>query len=198
MPELERVPTPEPAVAQPSLWRRLFRPKDIGFYLMILLAWIGAGYTASDAQGSRWYWQCLIPVFGLICIVTQWGHVTPTLKARSVLAMRQILHWGVVLLILQLVFIASNQSFMDALDDRQASFLLMLTVTLSTFLAGIYFDWRLCVVAIFLGASAIFMVIVQNIAPALVLIGIVALIAYFMWDWWYTRRQERLASQPES
>jgi len=123
---------------------------------MIVLAWIGAGYTTTDAQGSRWYWQWLIPIFGLICIVTQWHHVAPTPKNRLLptpknrllLIMRQLLHWGVVLLMLQLVFMASSQSFMDALDDRQASFLLMLTVTLSTFLAGIYFDWRLCVVAV--------------------------------------------------
>ena len=38
-PELAQVP--EPAETQPSLLRRLFRPKDIGFYLMIVLAWIG-------------------------------------------------------------------------------------------------------------------------------------------------------------
>ncbi len=111
--------------------------------------------------------------------------------------MRQILHWGVVLLMLQFVFVVSNRSFMDTLDDQQASFLLMLTVTLSTFLAGIYFDWRLCVVAVFLGASAVFMVIVQNIVPALVLVGVVVILAYLLWDWWYTRRQERQAAQTE-
>jgi len=193
--KLELAPTPESSSPRPSLLRRLFRLKDIGFYLMIVLAWIGAGYTTTDAQGSRWYWQWLIPIFGLICIVTQWHHVAPTPKNRLLLIMRQLLHWGVVLLMLQLVFMASSQSFMDALDDRQASFLLMLTVTLSTFLAGIYFDWRLCVVAVFLGASAIFMVIVQNIAPTLVLVGLVVIVAYFVWDWWYTHRQERQASQ---
>ncbi len=197
MSELELTPTTEPASAQPSLWRRLFRIKDIGFLLMIVLAWIGAAYTTSDAQGSRWYWHWLIPIFGLICIVTQWNHVEPTLKARSLLVVRQILHWGVVLLMLQFVFVASNRSFMDTLDDQQASFLLMLTVTLSTFLAGIYFDWRLCVVAVFLGASAVFMVIVQNIVPALVLVGVVVILAYLLWDWWYTRRQERQAAQTE-
>ena len=98
---------------------------------------------------------------------------------------------------LQFVFVASNRSFMDTLDDQQASFLLMLTVTLSTFLAGIYFDWRLCVVAVFLGASAVFMVIVQNIVPALVLVGVVVILASLLWDWWYTRRQERQAAQTE-
>ena len=36
MSELELTPT-EPAPVKSSLWRRLFRPRDIGFYLMIVL-----------------------------------------------------------------------------------------------------------------------------------------------------------------
>ena len=190
---------PLPAPTKSRLLRRLFSLRDIGFYLMIVLAWIGAIYATFSIENSRWYWQWMIPIFGLICIMTQWNNVEPTLKARLIMAGRQILHWGAVLLMVQLVFMASgSDQYLDALDDRQASFILIFSMTLSTFLAGIYFDWRLCVVAIFLGASAIFMVIVQNIAPALVLIGVVALIAYFAWDWWYTRRQEQQASQSES
>lgn len=50
MSELELTPTTEPASAQPSLWRRLFRIKDIGFLLMIVLAWIGAAYKIGRAH----------------------------------------------------------------------------------------------------------------------------------------------------
>jgi hypothetical protein len=77
-PTLSATPTP----AQSSLLRRLFRPRDVGFYLMIALAWIGAIYTTYSVESSRWYWQWLIPAFGLICIATQWNNVEPTLKAR--------------------------------------------------------------------------------------------------------------------
>jgi len=159
--------------ASPSLLRRLFSPSNIGFYLMILLAWIGAIYTTFSVENSRWYWQWLIPIFGLICIATQWSHVEPTLKARALMVLRQILHWGVVLLMSRLIFMASGQvNSIDALDDRQASFVLMFTLTLSTFLAGIYFDWRLCVVAVFLIASAVLNVVLSNTAPLLIWIGI--------------------------
>ena len=96
MPELELTPT-EPAPTQTSLLRRLFRPKDIGFYLMIVLAWIGAVYTTYDLDTSRWYWHWLIPIFGLICIITQWNNVEPILKARLRLVVHQVLHWGAVL-----------------------------------------------------------------------------------------------------
>lgn len=197
MSELELSPT-EPVPTQHSLLRQIFRPRDIGFYLMILLAWVGAAYTETDAQSSRWYWQGLIPIFGLICIATQWRNVEPTAKARALLVGRQILHWGVLLLLARLIFIAAAQGFMNTLDDRQASFLLMLNVTLSTFLAGIYFDWRLCVVAIFLGAGAIFMIMVQNIIPILVYAGIGFIVVYLVWSWLYNHWRARRRAAPPS
>ena len=189
MSELELSPT-EPVPTQRSLLRQIFRPRDIGFYLMILLSWIGAAYTQTDAQSSRW-WHYLIPVFGLICIATQWSNVEPTAKARALLIVRQILHWGTLLLLMQVVFMATTQGFMSSFDDRQASFLLMLNVTLTTFLAGIYSDWRLCVVAIFLGSSSTVMIMVQNLMPILVYAGIGIIIVYLIWNWLYNRWQAR-------
>ena len=176
----------------PSLLRRLFNLHSIGFYLMILLALIGAAYTVSngDGSGSRWYWQRLIPlVFGLICIIIQWPDVEPTLKARSWLVGQQVLHWVGVLLTMHMAFIASGSSLTDALDNRQVSFLLMQTITLGTFLAGVYLDWRLCLVAVVLAACALGMVILQNLAPLLILIGVGVAVIYAVWVWWYGRWQ---------
>ena len=155
MSELELVEDPKPAATRPSLLRRLFRAKDIGFYLMIVLAWIGAVYTTYDLDTSRWYWHWLIPIFGAICIITQWHNVEPTLKARSLLVLRQILHWGAVLALAFLLYMlsAGHNNIIDLIDDRQGSFLMTFTVALSTYLAGIYHDWRLCVVAVFVLAG---------------------------------------------
>ena len=187
---------PLPAPTKSRLLRRLFSLRDIGFYLMIALAWIGAIYATFSVENSRWYWQWMIPTFGLICIMTQWNNVEPTLKARLIMAGRQILHGGAVLLMVQLVFMASgSDQYLDALDDRQASFILIFSMTLSTFLAGIYFDWRLCVVAVFLIMSAILNIVLSNVAPMLVwIIGIGIFAAYFIWAWWHSRRQEQQAA----
>ncbi len=145
-------PAPSPAPATSSLLRLLFRPKDIGFYLMIVLAWIGAVYTTYDLDTSRWYWHGLIPIFGLICILTQWNNVEPTMKARLwLIAGRQILHWGAVMALAYLLYMlsAGHNNIIDLIDDRQGSFMMTYTIALSAFLAGIYYDWRLCVVAVF-------------------------------------------------
>lgn len=188
MPELEPISTPQSA-ARSSLLRRLFRPEDISFYLMVLLVWAGSIYTTINVTGSRWYWQWIIPLLGAICIITEWFHVEPTLKARALMILRQILHWGAVLLLILLIFYASERStYINVLDDRQASFVLMLIITLSMFLAGVYLDWRLCVVAVFMVVTAMINVALSNAAPLLIWIGLGVIILYFAWEWWYTRR----------
>jgi hypothetical protein len=196
MPELQLTPT-EPAPTQTSLLGRLFRPKDIGFYLMIVLAWIGSIYTTYDLASSRWYWHWLIPIFGLICIVTQWNNVEPTLKSRLLLVMRQVLHWGAVLALAFLLYAlsAGHNNIIDLIDDRQGGFIITLVIALSAYLAGIYYDWRLCVVAAFILTGGIINVAFSNLAPLLIWIGLGVTIAYFVGVWIYNRWQERKAAQ---
>ncbi len=175
-----------------SLWRRMFRPRDIGFYLMIVLAWIGSVYTTYDLGTSRWYWHWLILVFGLICILTQWSNVKPTLKSRLALIARQILHWGAVLALAFLLYLLSggHNNITDLIDDRQGSFMMTLTIALSTYLAGIYYDWRLCVVAVFILTGGIINVAFSNLAPLLMWMGFGVAIIYFIGVWGYNRWQE--------
>ena len=196
MPELELAPAPEPAAARPSLWRRLFRAKDIGFYLMIVLAWIGAVYTTYDLVTSRWYWHWLIPIFGLICIITQWNNVEPTLKGRLLLIAHQVLHWGAVLALAYLLYMVSagHNNIIDLIDDRQGSFMMTYTIALSAFLAGIDYDWRLCVVAVFVLLGGIINVAFSNLAPLLAWLGLGVVIVYFIGVWIYSRWQERKAA----
>ncbi|MDG4595278.1 MAG: hypothetical protein P9F75_06235 [Candidatus Contendobacter sp.] len=196
MPELELTPT-EPAPTQTSLLRRLFRPKDIGFYLMIVLAWIGAVYTTYDLDTSRWYWHWLIPAFGLICILTQWNNVGPTLKARLSLVGHQVLHWGAVSAMAVLLYMLSegHNNIYDLIDDRQGSFMMTYTIALSTFLAGIYYDWRLCVVAVFIIMGGIANVALSNTAPLLMWMGFGVVTVYLVGLWIYNRWQERKAAR---
>lgn len=187
-------PVPSPASSSPGLLRKLFTLNSIGFYLMVVLVLVGAAYTSFDMEGSRWYWQWLIPpVFGAICIAISFMTTEATTQAHVALAIRQVLHWIGVLLIINIAFIASGSNLIDALSPRQVTFIVMQITTLGTFLAGVYIDWRLCLIAFVLEACAIGMVVLQNVAPLLVLIGAGSLILYFAWVWLYGRWQAKTA-----
>ncbi|MCB1823102.1 MAG: hypothetical protein KDJ54_00325 [Candidatus Competibacteraceae bacterium] len=198
---LEREPTldSKPFATQSSPWRRLLRPKDIGFYLMIALSWIGLIYSTYDLTSSRWYWHWLIPGFGIICISIEWHNVAPTLKARSVLVLRQVLYWGGVLALAYLIYAlsSSNNALIDLFDVRQASFLLTFTLAISTYLAGLHHDWRLCVVAAFILSGGLVNVAFSNLAPMLIWVGLGIIVTYVVWTWAYGRwRRRKMGASP--
>ena len=95
-----------------------------------------------------------------------------------------------------MAFIAFGSRLVDALDGRQVGFLLMVITALGTFLAGVYLDGRLCLVAVVLGSAAFGLVILQNFAPLLLLIGIAAIALYLVWIWAHSRWRDR--RQPTS
>ena len=196
MSELEPTPTADPVAASPGLLQRLFRPKDIGFYLMIVLAWIGAVYTTYDLDTSRWYWHLLIPTFCVICILTQWNNVEPTLRGRLQSVIHQALHWGTAFAMAYLLYMVSagHNNIIDLIDDRQGSFMMTYTIALCTFLAGIYYDWRLCVVAVFIMMGGVINVAFSNLAPLLAWFGLGLLIVYIIGLWAYNRWRERSAT----
>ena len=72
------------------------------------------------------------------------------------------------------------------------------TIALCTFLAGIYYDWRLCVVAIFIIMGGIANVALSNTAPLLMWMGFGVVTVYLVGLWIYNRWQEQKTSQPES
>jgi hypothetical protein len=193
MSELELVEDTKPAESRPGLLRRLFRAKDIGFYLMIALAWISSIYTTYNLHDSQFIWRWLIPIYGAICIFTQWNSVEPTLRSRALLVLHQLLHWGVVTALAFLVIMASTGQYglPSLFDARQVGFIVTFMLALSTYLAGLYNDWRLCVVAGFLLLGEIINTVFTELAPLLVWLGLGLVAVYFLGAWLFRGREDR-------
>ena len=113
--------------------------------------------------------------------------------------MRQVLHWGAVgaLAVLLYMLSAGHNNIVDLIDDRQGSFMMTYTIAMSAFLAGIYYDWRLCVVAIFILTGGLINVAFSNLAPLLMWMGFGVAIVYFVGVWGYNRWQEWVSRPTE-
>jgi uncharacterized membrane protein YedE/YeeE len=71
------------------------------------------------------------------------------------------------------------------------------TVALSAFLSGVYYDWRLCLVGIFILMGGILNVVLSNTAPLLMWMSLGVAILYFAGAWGYSRWQAWRVSRSE-
>ena len=172
------------AIAPERNWLMRLFIDEIGFFIVYLLALIGVAYTVYDAGKSAWYWELLVPVYCLFCIAIQWPQVGVTLKDRAKTAFQQVLHWGAFLGVMQIIFMPEVKIL---LNDQSTSFVLIMMLILSTFLAGVYLNWRLCVVAVLMALSEIVLIYFQESAIYVLLLGVVAAVIYGLWLWWRGR-----------
>jgi hypothetical protein len=154
---------------------RAFLIREWSYLLMLILALFGVAYTSFSQTPMTTYWIALAPFIGLVCVVTHWRDAERR-DERLRLVWTQALHWGAVLLAMQLMFVADVRRMMNA----DASALAALTLlALGTFTAGIHIgSWRICLVGIVLGIgvpaiawleqSALFLVLAVVILAAVI------------------------------
>ncbi|MCK7476022.1 MAG: hypothetical protein MZV49_26720 [Rhodopseudomonas palustris] len=99
-----------------ALVRRLIR-REWPYLLMLLLVLLGVGYTGFAEAPIRGYWVLLTPVSAAICIATVWPE--PAERHERWRAIRtQALHWGAVLIAMELVFLTEATRMMTRRGQR--------------------------------------------------------------------------------
>jgi hypothetical protein len=147
------------------------------FVLLYVLALACMGLTNADAVRSSFYWQLLIPVTGVVAIFVGWGMVEPGMRTEMVI--KQVLHWGAVLVAVWLLFLPVLDAF---LNDQAHSFVVVYVLGLAAVLDGVHWNWKMAVFGAFLIFSAIIMAFLQDAALAIsVTAAVVAVAGTFLW-----------------
>jgi hypothetical protein len=122
-------------------------------YLVLYVAAIGlVAMTAHDASGMSSYWQFFIPLVALVSILGGWRWAGTTSNERWTFVLRQVLHWGALILVLRLLYAHAVQDF---LNDEQDAFVSIYLVGLAAVLSGIYIDWKMALFGLFLLLSGV-------------------------------------------
>jgi hypothetical protein len=168
-----------------------FLQRKLLFVVLLVLAIVGVAYTNISQQPLVGYWEFLALTTGIVCIVTQWSNAREK-QARTRLIITQALHWGAILVTMNIVLLSGVQSM---LPTPATGLVLLTLLALGTFLAGVNFlSPQIC----FLGVAMA--VAVPAIAwfkqSALFLLLAAILVIGLVVTFWPRRAGERFAPPP--
>jgi hypothetical protein len=140
---LRRVVVP---VSPQQLERKRFLLYQLPYLVLYIVALGLVAMTAHDATGMSDYWQMFIPLVALVSILGGWRWAGATGSARWGYILRQVLHWGALVLVIQLLFAHAVQDF---LNDQQDAFVSVYLIGLAALLS-LYLDWKMALFGVFL------------------------------------------------
>ena len=124
-------PIPEPE--KDSLREAAFRQAP--YIIVLLLAIAGVAYSNLTRQALVSYWEFLAVAVGAVCVFTQWRSANER-TGRFRLIGTQVLHWGAVLVMMNIMVAFQVQSM---IPTPAVSLVLLAFLALGTFLAGVDF-----------------------------------------------------------
>jgi hypothetical protein len=147
-------PAPTPAPAEKS--RVPTTPAAIVAAIMTVLAVAGTMITIADATWAGRYWLFLVPVYGLLCILT----VSYRRGVYGETVGLQILHWAAVALAIAVDFAFLQGSGQQTATGTGLSSLLILA--LGCLIAGIHLEWLFTLVGLLLMLIVVMVAVAQE------------------------------------
>jgi len=156
-------------------WYRKLRYTEWTVVVLMVLALIGIATTYYRPQTSYRYWLVMVPVFGIACATIEWSRARQRGQSGLGIVRDQALHWFGVLVAVYLVYLLLGAGL---LDNSNAGLVIILTLALATYLAGVHLGWRLHLVGAFLGAIIVVQIFFKAYVWLLVLVGLLMVGVY--------------------
>lgn len=150
---------PTEAATPPQEAQRRSRSGEGLLLILAALSAIGIGITDFAPEYGFRYWLAMVPAFAIASTVTAWSRARRAGVSGTTVIRDQLFHWLGLALAVQLVFMLQ---WTGRLNNADAGLVALLALSLTTFLAGVHFDWRLCLVGILLGGVAALAALVEE------------------------------------
>lgn len=163
----------------PSRRRHVLLSVELVLGLLVLLAAIGIAVTDFAPYRGFWYWVVMVPVFAAASLYTSWSHGRWRGAAGSTVLRTQVLHWLGGFVAVHLVFVLWRAGRMA---NEAAGLVALLTLALTTFLSGVYGDWRFCLVGVLLGTIVTGAAFVEEFAWMILMpLTVAVVVAVLLW-----------------
>jgi hypothetical protein len=174
-------PTPAPGSA-PRKPSGLFEPEEWALVGLGVLSLIGFVLTRYSAGRSFTYWMWVAPLFAVVSLFTGWTRAKRHGESTGEILRTQLLHWSVLPVA---IFFVYRLQTTGQLDRQDAGLGMLLAISLTTFLAGVHFDWRLGVLGVALALGAVAAVLIEEYFWVILIVALGAVAV----AWWTRRRK---------
>lgn len=151
------------------------------YIVMLLLVFAGMVLTSLTPGFSAIYWQITAVVFAGVCIVSEWG-AQPYRSEKFGMALRQGLHWLVILLAMRALF---YHDVLSAMTPMALGLAVLGVLAVGTILAGIHLmSWQIGLVGVLLALSVPGVLWLERISLLLTAAAITAaaIAAVYFWQ----------------
>lgn len=165
------------SIAEQQLHRKRFLYYQVPYVALYVAALGLIAMTHHESAGTSIFWQMFIPVVALVSLLGGWRYAGTAPGSRWAYVLKQVLHWGALVLVIQLLYARDPQDF---LNDEQDGFVVMYLLGLAAILSGIYLDWRMALFGVFVLLSGVAIASIDDAAMLLTLIagaGVAAVVA---------------------
>ncbi|HHJ18606.1 MAG TPA: hypothetical protein ENJ84_02050 [Gammaproteobacteria bacterium] len=148
---------------------------EITLFLLLGLSFAGVAITNISPERSQLYWLSMVPVFFVASLITEWHHVRSGKYPWKSVIWNHSLQWLALLVAVKMVFLIQT---LGRLNNETTGLMLLLTLALSTFDAGIRMGWLYRLTGIFLAAGLLILVYIERYLWVLAIIAILLLILH--------------------
>jgi len=153
--------------------------EEIAFIALLLLAIGGMAVTDYSARSGLSYWLVVIPLFAGVSIFSGWRRASADGKNVGAVLLSQLLHWGALVLAVYLIYLLERTG---RLNREDAGLVALLSLSLTTVLAGIHFDRRLVMLGALLAIGTASAALVEEFFWILLIPTILAGIVVVVWQ----------------
>jgi hypothetical protein len=170
---------------------------NLPYVVLYAIAVVLVAMTDHNPASAYGTWNYFIPLVGIVSTISGWHeHAGNIWRTQVRYLLRQVVHWGALLVVIHLLFQTDVQHFLRAETD---GFIIVYLLGLASILSGLYLDWKMGVFGLFLIFSGVFIAYLDNNA-LLIAIGGIAMMAVsgtiFAWIKFHQHHESHQLDEP--
>lgn len=158
--------------------RKLSTMDKIVFVTLTLSALLGMAITNFSPADAHIYWLSMTLVFAIAAIISGW-HRASDRREKAQLVTSQLFHWGSTLVAVMVVYVFFHSG---QVQNETVSLVILLVLSLSTFLDGVHVGWHFSLLGVLLAISTVVISYIDEYIWIIAIMAFLFIVTTFIWN----------------